>query len=534
MRVNRQAGQRPTFAQSTLWTWAAVAANLFLAFVLSPVMIRSLGAEAYGMWALVFGLVEYYSLLDLGLRSAVVKYVAHHSALGDVVALNKTLNTAFAFLGFAAAVLALLTLVIAPWTPDAFSAPVETRRTFVHIVRIAGLTWSGALFFQCAVSCLEAIQRFDLSNRIAIAASVLRVALLLALVTLGFGLTALVTAVALVRLFQFAWVWHLFRREFPRFHWNRAAMDRATLHTLVRFGAHTIPSTIGWAVLTQGPLIAIGYALPLRFVGYYALPMRITLAALELVQRLGLITTARAAELIAHGRRDALVALGVRANRYALLVFLPGAVFLSVFGYAVFRLWLPEEYARASAPLLQIFLLSAVLGDAAHFSSGAMLYALVRHQLSAAALMAESIVAVALVYYFARSDGLTAAAVSSSLVMVANRGFFTPYLLCRELRVPFGQYLRAILVRPLSLAVGFAAILWALRESWLPGYRPADLLYVIAIYTPVVTFVSLRFGVLRADRGQFTDLIQPRWLATAARVVFRADMPAISARRSGG
>jgi hypothetical protein len=42
--------------------------------LLSPYLIRKLGSDAYGVWILAFGLIEYCWLFDLGFRSATVKY----------------------------------------------------------------------------------------------------------------------------------------------------------------------------------------------------------------------------------------------------------------------------------------------------------------------------------------------------------------------------------------------------------------------------------------------------------------------------
>ena len=60
------------FVVNVIWNWAAVAISLVTGFLLSPYLIRKLGPEGYGIWALSFSLVEYYWLLDLGFRSATV------------------------------------------------------------------------------------------------------------------------------------------------------------------------------------------------------------------------------------------------------------------------------------------------------------------------------------------------------------------------------------------------------------------------------------------------------------------------------
>ena len=60
-----------------------MAVNLFIAIVLQPYIIRKLGDVGYGIWVLVLGLIDYYWLLDLGFRSATIKYSAEYRATGE-------------------------------------------------------------------------------------------------------------------------------------------------------------------------------------------------------------------------------------------------------------------------------------------------------------------------------------------------------------------------------------------------------------------------------------------------------------------
>jgi O-antigen/teichoic acid export membrane protein len=65
-------------------------------------VIHHLGDERYGIWALVFSLVDYYALVDFGFRSAVVKYVAHFRATGEMNRLETLISTGLAYFSLAA------------------------------------------------------------------------------------------------------------------------------------------------------------------------------------------------------------------------------------------------------------------------------------------------------------------------------------------------------------------------------------------------------------------------------------------------
>lgn len=500
-------GYRPGFAANTLWTWTSVAVNVAMAIFLTPLLIHRLGEEAYGLWALIFSVAEYYTLLDFGFRSAVVKYVAHHWALGEDDALNQTLNTAFLFLSAMAGGLLCLTIVLAPLSPRFFVISAQMRGTFAYMALITGAGWAVSLVFLCFSSCIEAIQRFDLSNRIVIAANVARVVGVLSMLQMGFGLPAVVTVAVGARLLQCLLLWRAFNRLFPQFHWSLSAVHPEAFRRLAGFSVHTVPSTIGWLLLVQGPPIVIGHVLPARFVGFYALPGRLIQSVLEFVHRLGLVTSARAAELVARHDRDGLVRLGIQSNRYALVVFMPAAVFLAVYGDKLFHVWLTPQYAALSAPLLPIFLAGTLFADAGQFNSSSMLYAMARHRVYSWALLVESLISLALIYHFARQSNLWGAASASALVMVLNRGCLTPYLLCRYLQYPVRRYIAEIAGRPALVGVLSAAMLWICRITWLPGRNLPELALAAAIGSALFFVTASRYCLLGEHRIRIIDLI---------------------------
>lgn len=69
--------------------------NLAVSIVLIPVMLEHLGVAGFGVWALVRAFVSYAALGDLGLTSAVTKYVAEYSATQRVDEMGKVLKSAF-------------------------------------------------------------------------------------------------------------------------------------------------------------------------------------------------------------------------------------------------------------------------------------------------------------------------------------------------------------------------------------------------------------------------------------------------------
>src|SRR5215510_12887367 len=90
--VTTTRGQR--FLINVLWSWLGGGVNLFAGIILTPYIIRKLGADGYGIWSLLFSLVSYYTLLDFGIRSAIIRYSAHFLARKEPSKINEIVNTA--------------------------------------------------------------------------------------------------------------------------------------------------------------------------------------------------------------------------------------------------------------------------------------------------------------------------------------------------------------------------------------------------------------------------------------------------------
>src|SRR5262245_61280330 len=84
-------GQR--LITNVLWSWTGVGASFFQGIVITRLLIRSLDAGHYGMWGLVFSILEYFWLFDLGLNSAVTNFCARFLARKEPERINEVIST---------------------------------------------------------------------------------------------------------------------------------------------------------------------------------------------------------------------------------------------------------------------------------------------------------------------------------------------------------------------------------------------------------------------------------------------------------
>jgi len=487
------------FIFSLLWNWMGVAAGLFTGLLLSPYLIAKLGPEAYGLWTLSFALVEYCSFLDLGFRSAIVKYVAHHSALDEPLGINQTINTGLVYSGLISTGIFGASVLFSGNLRYFFKVSAAFEHSFHVLILLISLSWCVGFVLGLFGACLEAIQRFDLYNKATAVTTVLRAVGIAVLLYLGHGLIAIGVLVVFTQCLGYALYFLLFQRTVPSFRLSASYASIATLRHMASFGMHTFLINLSYVFLNQSPPVLIGHFLPTAYLAYFQYPMKLIQYTGDAVARIGIITNAHAAELQARGDSRALYELAIYANRYSLAIFMPVAIALWVYGDRLFRLWVPS-IAQYSAPLLPILLTGYMAAVVPQFSSGMLLQGLGRHQRFARGLLAEAVAVVFLLVLFIPRFGIVSAAWVTAICMVLNRGIFAAWLVSRELRFSFLHVIHSIYTWPVIAGLPVAALAYLLKISFLPGLTWFQLFTAGIIIA--VTYFGLAFFLCLPPSGR--------------------------------
>ncbi len=482
------------FIVNLLWNWVGVGATLIAGLLISPYLIAKLGAEAYGIWVLSFALVENYAFFDLGFRSATVKYVAHYWATGEPVRVNEVLNTVVSYAALVATVLYAATLMGSAYLDRFFKISPAYAHSFRTLVLLVSMSWCLGFVFQNFAASLEAVQRFDLSNKAGVITIVYRVTGTAILLYLGRGLVEIGILTISSQILGYILYFLLFRHIFPQLHLSPRFASLAVFKKMGNFGIHTFLVSIANMILTQSPPLLIGHFLPAAFAGYFAAPNRLLQYSGEAVGRVGVITNANTAELQARGDNRHLPHLAVFTNRYCVTLFMPVAIALWVFGDAIFRLWVPS-IAAYSAPLLRILLVGYMIGVIGQFSSWMLLQGMGRHQAYARSMIAEAVLCLGFLLWVIPRHGITGAAIVISVLMTINRGLVTPWLVSREVGFSFGGFVFSTYFWPVVSGIPAALVAVLLKSFWLTGRNwmqiGASVAIIGLVYFAVAVFLCV-------------------------------------------
>ena len=507
------------FLRNVLWSWVGVIFSLISGILLSPYVIHRLGNEQYGIWALVFSVVDYYALVDLGFKSAVVKYAAHYRATGETSRLEELISTATVYFSIAATAALAAASVIAWNTTRLFHVQPQDVEAFQFLTITVGMGMAVNISLSAFAGALDAYQRFDVSSRILILANGTRTLGFFALLKAGFGLKAMGVCSLATILMNFSLVCLAFRREAPELKFSVRKARLASLRQMVGYGGRTMVANISLNVLNQNAPVLIGHFLSATMVAYFSFPMRLLNYSVELVGRLGGVTASKSAELTAHGNTAGIARMALVINRYCLFLFLPLAVYLALFGHQLLAVWLNPEFAAHSAPLLPVLGAGVVIAIAAQYNSTSILYGMARHGRLAVALAAEAVLSVAGLWVVIPRYGITGAASLVAVLMILSRGLYVPYVVSGHLAMGFLAFLREIYWRPVLLMAPVAAVVWLANRalgqplSWMAALGGG--VAVAGCYYPLVFF----FGLEAEHRRMLLDSLIARYRANAGATV---------------
>ena len=498
------------FLRNVIWSWTGVAVNIVLGLFLSPILIRKLGVTQYGVWVLLFSTMDYLRLLDFGLRAAVINRCARQQALRDWAGVNQTLSTAVAyFLSMSALCCAVAVAARGPAMAFFKIDPSLQADARLLIVVIAA-SISARLIFSPITAALEAFQRFDLINRAYIGNLTVRAIGSLALLLSGHGLVPLGWLVLGVAVGEDVWNFISLKRVFPALRLAPRRMRRDTFREMVGYGRHSAAMTVANMVELQAPSTVLGAMRGPAEVAFFALPWRLLMYTTEAFAKVGQITASVTAELDEVRDARGVWTMAVTTNRLCLTLFMPLAIFLSIFATPLLTAWVSPDVGQRSGAILPVLVVPFLFAIAGQFNSGSVLMGQARHKAYAWSIVLEVIVMLAALLLAAPRYGAYGVACVVSASITAVRGAFLAVVMCRTNRFGIGEYLHAIYTRPLAAAVPVAAAALALKATVLPGHNWFELLSaaatIAAIYFTLAFFVVLDDPTRRRVLGRIPRL----------------------------
>lgn len=479
MTATAEAAARPEksrFLLNVLWGWTGVVVNIIIAIVLSPVIVRKLGVERYGVWVLLFSIMDYLRMLDFGFRAAVVNACARCRAREDWDGVNRAVSPAVLYFLIVGAGCLVVPIAFRDFAMRFFNIPaglIPEARTLIVIIAVS---IAMRLILSPLTATLEGFQRFDLVNRAYLFALVFRSVGSLTVLLMGYSLVEMGYVLLAGQVGENVITALGVRKVFPSLRLSLALVKAEALVSLFRYGRHSAAMGIANLISIQIPTTVLGYTRGPEEVAFFALPFRLLMYTAEMFAKVADVTSSVTAAYDETRKRDELWRLVIMTNRHCFTLFMPVAIFLMVFGTPLLRVYMTPEFADRSGPLVPILVVGFLFAIAGQYNASAVLIGQGKHAWYAYGIAVEVMITGVCLHVFTPRFGALAAAWILSLSLLAVRGVYLALVMCRVNDFHLGAYLSGIYAKALVTAMPAFAAAFAIRTFALPGRNWTELI----------------------------------------------------------
>lgn len=487
-------------------TYATMLAGFLVSVVYTPIMLRVLGQEEYGLYTFVLAVVSYLTLFSFGFTNGYIRFYSRFKAVGDEEGLAR-LNALFMTIYFAIGILVLIIGAILVANSDTvlgskYSPEQHHLAKFLFAVLILDLALSFPI--SVATAFIMAHEKFVFQKSMVFLRQVIGPLVMIPVLLLGAGSLGLVSTTLSVNMIAGFWTFRFaikrlgFSFKFGQFEWD---LTREIFIFSSYLFLGMIINQINWNIgkfiigRMNGPTDAAIVGLAAQLVTYFlALGGGIAGVFIPEVNRL-------AAE---KRPTSELTAVWTRIGRIQfILLWLTISGFV-IFGAPFIALWAGPQYHK-TYPVAVIFIvplivpLSQSLGIEIQQAQN-------RHQFRSLIYLVFAILNVLLCIPLVKWLGPNGVGFATAFALIFGHGVAMNWYYHFRMDMSVVRFWRSLLdLLPSFLPAGVVGLLmwW-----YLPLEQPLILLSSITVYTAVFGIFVWKFGMGEYERTLVLSIVR--------------------------
>lgn len=407
-QVNLTGGDR--LALNVLLNLLGAGAPLLVALVAIPILVEGLGTARFGILTLVWMIVGYFSLFDLGLGRALTKLVAEKLGKEQDEEITPLIWTAMLIM---TALGVLGTFVVATLTPWLVGGVLKIQKELQPETLTSFYLLSASIPIVIGSTglrgILEAHQRFGLVNVVRIPLGIFTFLGPVVVLPFSSSLVPVVAVLVTARLISWFTYAALCLHIEPALR-HSVSLNRAMVRPLINFGSWMTVSNIVGPLMVYMDRFLIGATASMTAVAYYATPYEIVTKLWIIPGALmGVLFPAFATTLAQNQERAA--RLFDRAVIYMFLSLFPVVLIIVTLANEGLSLWLGKEFADNSTLVMQLLATGVFINSCAHVPFGAIQSA-GRPDLTAKLHLIELPFYLLLLWWMLSTNGIVGAAIA--------------------------------------------------------------------------------------------------------------------------
>ncbi len=444
-------------------SWAGYLIRLAIAFLFVPYISSVYGDSRYGVWVILFQTIGYFSMLDLGLGSALTRYVSKHLSKSDYPSINRVLSTATVLYSCIGIIVFCGVWLFSAhffqyFKIDDPALMAEGR----HALMLLGAFLALTFFLYPYGNSQAAFQRHDVNRFLVSCEEIIRTVLMVVLIWQGYGLVALASVIVIVALIRHIVGILWLRRAHPQVRFSPALVEKATARLLFSYSRISFAVSIGWLIMFNTDSFLLGLITSSAAAGIYNPGAQLMLSFRNLVNAIGIPLIPAVSHLEAENGWEQIRQIYRRGVKYGSFLSFGLTAGVIVFAAPFVHLWLAPEFFPSAKVMIILavgnaFFLPQILGNS-------ILFGIERHKYILYVVALESVTKIALALILIPRYGTTGMALANTVPQVILYSTLYPFFMARVLRSSFAgivgtgfRYglLAVVLVLPVSFAANY-------------------------------------------------------------------------------
>ncbi len=431
-----------------------------IGFLMFPFIISHVGVEDYGIYLLVGAFVGYFGLLDFGVGSALVKYVAQYTAKEDNKSINEMVSSSFAFYMGVGIVICLSILFIGTFYVGFFNmdpSQADKARLIAYLVAIGALTsWPMRSF----ASILPGLQRYDVGALIQFTRALVNAGATVYILLNGGGILDLIFWGIVIGAFSQLATVIVVQRFLPFLELKKEYMGMNAMRKIFTFSSVVFIGQIVGMIVLGTDRIVIGAFVSVAAITHYAIARKLhdIVHAASSLPASALLPAAT--ELETKDNKAAIERLVFRGGKYKCALILGAATVIFVLAEPIINIWMGPEWifmAQSTQVYISYWFVFAAWGV-----MGTVLLAQERFKPIMTLLSFNAILNLALSLILVQYYGLLGVVMGTVIPYFLIMPIIIPYGL-RLMNIKFTTYMREVVLKTYPMVLAAGGLIYGIR-----------------------------------------------------------------------
>jgi len=483
-------------------------AQILSGFYLMPLMIHTFGDANFGIWILVASFMGYAAILDLGLPSAVSRFISQAIGIGEKEGRDEIkyiTSTAFYIFVFIALLTLPLIFLFIKFAYIFVKVPsqIVLLQKLLMVLCINNLILFPTFVFE---GILTANLRFDMINSRAIIFTLLRMIFTVLLIRLSYGLIAIAWVTVGCNILETITRVSLAYYVDKQISISPANFKISRIQKLFGYGVYTFVGKVADILRFQVDSLVISAFTNVSLVTPFRIAARLIEYFIQFISGLTSVFSPYFSQEEGRKNFQSIKEKFLFVTKINVFIATFTGLMLILFGENFIYRWVGPNYSISYVILVILAIpVTFALVQSAAFP---LLYGISKHKFIAYTNIFEGVMNLVLSIVLVKRFGIIGVAIGSAIPMVITKFFVQPVYVTRILKIPLNIYANAIL-RPFIQVLFVFLIPWFVISHFLsPDYK--SLMFFGSIQLVIFLVSVISYGFNKTEKSYLKGLLKAK------------------------